>query len=242
MEQVSPSVPRKAATLLVVRDDPFEVLMLRRHAGATFPSAMVFPGGVVEASDGDEEWLPHLIGAGDLDAEERAYRIAALRETWEEASIVVARRGGSALPDSGPFRDVVGAGGGVLELDRLQHFGHWLTPDVLPKRFDTRFYLAEVDRNVTARFDGGETVSVEWLSPEAALARAAAGDRMLFPTRMNLKRLAESSTVAEALAAAALRPFYAVLPIVVPTPDGGRMLRIPAEAGYGVTEDFQSIS
>jgi len=241
MEQVSPSVPRKAATLLVVRDDPFEVLMLRRHAGATFPSAMVFPGGVVEASDGDEEWLPHLIGADDLDAEERAYRIAALRETWEEASLLLAQDGGEQREDSGSFLDLATSGGGRLDLGRLHHFAHWLTPVHLPKRFDTRFYLTAASRELVASFDGNETVSVEWITPQAALERAQQGDRMLVPTRLNLLRLAESSTVAEAIEATARRPFFSVMPEFAGAVEGGRLLRIPAEAGYGVTEAVQPV-
>lgn len=240
MEQISTSSTRKAATLLVVREDPFEVLMLRRHAGATFPSAMVFPGGVVEVSDGAEEWMPHLRGADGLDTEERAYRIAALRETWEEASLLLAREGGDSGQLTGSFLELVSAGGGALDLGRLHHFAHWLTPTHMPKRFDTRFYLTGAAQGLEARFDGDETVSVEWITPQAALQRAEQGDRMLVPTRLNLIRLAESATVAEAIAAAATRPFFSVLPEVARRVEGGKILRIPEEAGYGVTEVFQA--
>ncbi|CAN5255523.1 NUDIX hydrolase [soil metagenome] len=228
----TPSVPRKAATLLILRDDPFEVLIVRRNAGATFPSALVFPGGVVEPSDASDEWMPRLSGAEDLDTEERAYRIAALRETWEEAGLLLAHDGPAPERD---FADLPGP----LDLSALHHFAHWVTPVQEPKRFDTRFYLTAASRDQEARFDGQETVSVEWLSPRAALARAEQGDRMVLPTRLNLMRLAESSTVAEAIAATSTRPFFSVMPELVRSVEGGRVLRIPIEAGYGMTEVVQ---
>jgi 8-oxo-dGTP pyrophosphatase MutT (NUDIX family) len=230
MEQTIPSTPRRAATLLVVRDDPFEVLMMRRSAGATFPSMLVFPGGVVEPSDASDEWMPRLSGAEGLEVEERAYRIAALRETWEEAGLLLANDGPAAALD-----DV------VFDLSRLHHFAHWLTPTHLPKRFDTRFYLTSATRQHEASFDGDETVSVEWIAPLDALARAEHGDRILVPTRLNLMRLAESSTVGEAIAATSTRPFFSVMPEFVGPVEGGRLLRIPAEAGYGVTEAIQPV-
>lgn len=228
-QQTSPSTPRKAATLLVVRDDPFEVLMMRRSSGVTFPSAMVFPGGVVEADDSDEKWMSRLLGADGLDPEERGYRVAALRETWEEAGLLLAHDG----PAVDDFTDA------TFDLSRLHHFAHWLTPTHLPKRFDTRFYLTTATRDQVASFDGNETVSVEWIAPHDALDRAERGDRMLVPTRLNLLRLAESATSAEAITAAAGRPFFSVMPEFLGAVEGGRRLGIPAEAGYGVTEVIQ---
>ena len=230
-QQTSPSTPRKAATLLVVRDDPFEVLMMRRSSGATFPSVLVFPGGVVEASDSADEWMPRLLGADDLDPEERGYRVAALRETWEEAGLLLAHEG----PAGDDFAEA------TLDLSRLHHFAHWLTPTHLPKRFDTRFYLTTATRDQVASFDGNETVSVEWIAPQDALDRAERGDRMLVPTRLNLLRLAESATSAEAITAAAGRPFFSVMPEFLGAVEGGRRLGIPAEAGYGVTEAIQPV-
>jgi len=230
-QQTSPSTPRKAATLLVVRDDPFEVLMMRRSSGATFPSMLVFPGGVVEVSDSSDEWMPRLRGADGLDPEERGYRVAALRETWEEAGLLLTHED----PVVDDFADA------TLDLSRLHHFAHWLTPTHLPKRFDTRFYLTTATRDQVASFDGNETVSVEWVAPRDALDRAEHGDRILVPTRLNLTRLAESTNSAEAIEATTSRPFFSVLPVFGGVVEGGRLLRIPAEAGYGVTEAIQAV-
>src|SRR5215203_1183767 len=89
----TPSIltPRPAATALLLRDDPFEVLMIRRHPEQYFASALVFPGGTVDESDRSDDWLPHVAGGAALSVEERALRIAAFRETFEETSILLAR-------------------------------------------------------------------------------------------------------------------------------------------------------
>jgi 8-oxo-dGTP pyrophosphatase MutT (NUDIX family) len=242
-EPRSVSAARPAATILLLRDDPLEVLMVRRNDAAFFASALVFPGGLVEAEDGSEAWLPHVTGGEGLNAEERALRIAAIRETFEEAAILIAddvadRHLPAAAADAAAFRALVAGSGGRLDLSRVQHFGHWVTPEGSPKRFDTHFFLARAPAGQEAICDGGETVSLEWVRPVDALARADAGERsILFPTRMNLRRLAESPDVDHAIAAAAARPRFTVRPRVEKRPDGMAVI-IPEEAGYGVTEDF----
>jgi 8-oxo-dGTP pyrophosphatase MutT (NUDIX family) len=229
---------RPAATVLVVRDCPFEVLMVERHAETIFASALVFPGGLVDAGDHAEEWLPLLAGGRHLPAEERALRIAAVRETFEEAGLLLSA-GGPVPVDGGdrarPFRELVQTIGAGLDLEQLVKVGHWITPAEAPRRFDTHFYLAHVPEGTGghATCDGRETVSLEWLAPAGALALAAEGRReILFPTRMNLKRLAQSSSGAEAVARAAADPPVTVQPVVERTADGMRV-RIPAAAGYG---------
>jgi hypothetical protein len=90
--------------------------------------------------------------------------------------------------------------------------------------------------------DGGETVALEWVAPRDALDRAAAGERsILFPTRLNLKRLAESGDVASAVAGARARVPFTVLPRAERR-KGGTVVFIPAEAGYGETENFYEAS
>jgi 8-oxo-dGTP pyrophosphatase MutT (NUDIX family) len=234
--------PRPAATVLLLRDDPFQVLMVRRRRGGTFSNALVFPGGVIEASDADDAWLPQLIGAGGLAPEARAVRIGALRETYEEASILVARLAdGTPIPpgppdDGTPFRELLARRRALLALDELHPFGHWVTPAAEPRRFDTTFLLCRAPDGQLARHDDGETVGFEWADPAVLLERAAAGERsILFPTLMNLRRLAESSSVSAAVAAADARPVVRVDPVA--RRDGERIvLTIPEEAGYGVTE------
>lgn len=240
-------VARPAATILLVRDDPFEVLMIRRHPEQHFASALVFPGGMVDDSDRSEDWLPLLVGAEDMDVESRAFRIAAFRETFEEAAILLARdASGSAvacpvdqgLGTASDFRHVVQASGGKLWLDDLAHFGHWITPEPAAKRFDTHFFLAHAPADQEAVCDGGEAVELEWVAPSDVLARADAGERsILFPTRMNLRMLAQARDSAEAMHRTRARTVVTVLPRMEKR-EGGVAVVIPAEAGYGETENF----
>jgi 8-oxo-dGTP pyrophosphatase MutT (NUDIX family) len=239
----TPATPVLAATVLILRDDPFEVLMVRRTRGDVFGSALVFPGGKVDPDDAADHWLPLVEDAGDLPVDERALRIAALRETFEEAALLVAHDvdGRCVAPAdrdaNGVFRQVVAASGGKLRLGDLVPFGHWITPAESPKRFDTHFFLCRAAEGQEAICDGGETVALEWAAPADLLARAAAGERsILFPTRMNLKRLAESASVDAAFAAARARTPYTVCPVVI-FEDGKAFAEIPLDAGYGETRD-----
>ncbi|MCU1414287.1 MAG: hydrolase [Microbacteriaceae bacterium] len=225
---MDPKAFRVAATVLLVRDDPFEVLMVRRHSKATFASRLVFPGGVVDPDDSDEAWLPLVTGAESLDAEERTLRICAFRETWEETSILIGAERSPA--PGGTFREVVTAAGIRLPLDALQPFGHWITPDAEPRRFDTYFYLAQAPAGQTAIADGGETVELEWRSP------AQEDETLMFPTLMNLMRLAGSTDVASALQAASARPQVSVKPTLVMRDDGTALVTIDSDAGYPLTE------
>jgi 8-oxo-dGTP pyrophosphatase MutT (NUDIX family) len=247
IDRSSVVAPRPSASLLLVRDDPFEVLLVRRAAGAFFPAALVFPGGVVDDSDRDEAWRSFATGAEGLAADERALRIAALRETFEESALFVVHDehdrivGPPADCATSDFAGVVAVSGGRLPLEALIPFGHWITPVGSPRRYDTHFFLCAAPEGQEAVCDGGETVALEWVRPAAALARAEAGERaILFPTRMNLRRLAESETVADALAAARARPSFTVEPRAERRADGIAML-IPAEAGYGVTEELRDL-
>jgi len=242
-ELPEPAVPRAAATVVLVRDDPFEVLMVQRNARGTFPSAMVFPGGVLESSDADEAWHPLLRGAVASDASERAWRIAAVRECFEETGVLLVT-GASELaeaPDARtPFLEVVRASGGVIDLDGIVPFGHWVTPIDRPKRFDTRFFLAAAPAGQSASADGGEVVGLDWVRPGEVVERIASGvdgPWVMFPTHMNLKRLAESTAAEQALAAARRSTVVRVEPIVERRADASVVTIIPAEAGYGVTEE-----
>jgi 8-oxo-dGTP pyrophosphatase MutT (NUDIX family) len=236
-------VPRPSATVLVVRDEPFEVLMVRRHDQAHFASALVFPGGVVEPEDGAAQWLDLVEGADGLDETERQFRIAACRELFEEATMLLADDvpPHCLTPEATvrPFIDVVREAGVRLRLDALENFAHWLTPESGIKRFDTHFFICRAPAGQEAMCDGAETVALEWLSPVAALAEAERLN-ILFPTRMNLLRLAESSDSAGALTAAEQRPRVCVTPHAERS-ETGVTLRIPAEAGYGITEYFMPL-
>ena len=249
-----PAEIKPAATILLLRDQPaFEVLMVKRHHQIDFASgALVFPGGKSHRGDQDPAWAGHVLGWEAHEPEQRALRIAAIREVFEEAGILLARRadgapiGGEACPmdvrqavDAGttPFLEVVRDLGARLDLDALTAFARWITPVVVPKRFDTWFYVVRAPDDQLAACDGRETVDAEWIAPGEALRLAAAGERkVIFPTRMNLKLLAEASDAADAVRRAAARNLVTVQPQVQERAHG-RVLVLPPDAGYGVVEE-----
>ena len=200
--------------------------MVVRHQQIEFASgALVFPGGRVEPSDAA------LAGGDGLEA----FRVAAIRETWEECGVLLAAPGTPAAAD-GEFAAMLAARGLVPDTGSLAHFAHWITPVPVPKRFDTHFFLAAAPADQDALHDGSEAVDSVWIRPRDALAEAEAGTKkVVFPTRMNLTKLARSNSVAEAFAAARAKPVVTVLPQQRTTPEG-RYLRIPVEAEYGGEE------
>jgi hypothetical protein len=136
------------------------------------------------------------------------------------------------------FADILRGEGLTLALDLMVPFAHWITPEPMPKRFDTHFFLIAAPMSQLGAHDGAESVEGLWIAPQQALAEAETGTRTLvFATRMNLTKLARYRTVAEAVAATRARPVVTVVPRVKRTPEG-RWLQIPAEADYGVTEVF----
>jgi 8-oxo-dGTP pyrophosphatase MutT (NUDIX family) len=220
--------PRLAATVLLVRDglDGLQVFMVTRHRQIEFASgALVFPGGGADPGD-------RALAGEDV---ERISRVAAIRETYEECGVLLARprSGGALAPGStAPFHERVKAENLELSLDALTLFAHWVTPPILPKRFDTRFYIVEAPADQSAVHDGGEAVDSVWIEPRRALEEAAAGRyALVLPTRLNLELLGQSATAAEAVAAAKSRRVAVIEPIAEKTATGHR-LSIPADAGY----------
>jgi len=249
-----PAAIRPAATILLVRDDPaFEVLMVKRHHQIDFASgALVFPGGKTHESDHDGAWAGFCLGWEAVEAEQRPLRIAAIREAFEETGIILGRfENGEPFHgdewaasvrgevDRGerPFLEVVSRLGLRLDLTSLTVFARWITPDLMPKRFDTWFYLATAGDDQLAACDGRETVDAEWIAPLEALRLAETGERtIIFPTRMNLQLLGEAASAADATARAAGRTLVTVEP-KLERREGGGVLVIPPEAGYGAVEE-----
>lgn len=255
-----PVAARPASTVLLLRDgaEGIEVFMVERHRAVDFASgALVFPGGKVEPADAAPEVQSVANGLDGLSTEEAALRVAAVREIFEEAGVLLARPRGSdefvaqdavddlvarfrapLETDEKDIADLIAAADIELACEMLVPFAHWVTPRAVPKRFDTHFFATAIPPNQEPLHDGGETVASRWVRPADALADSEAGKvTLVFATKMNLRLLAESATVDEALAAAANRRIVRVEPEVTEV-DGGFHLRIPAEAGYGVTEDF----
>lgn len=245
---------KPAATILILRDDPtFEVLMVKRHHQIDFASgALVFPGGKTHAGDDDPAWADHILGGEDHDAVQRGLRIAAIREVFEEAGILLARRtdgspmGDQVAPmevrqavDAGKtaFLDVVRDLDAKLDLNTLTVFARWITPPMTPKRFDTWFYVAHAPADQLAACDGRETVDAEWIEPSEVLRLAQAGKRkVIFPTRMNVQLLAEASSADDCIARAQARKLVTVRPEMKDTPNG-KVLALPPDAGYGIVEE-----
>ncbi|HEY1419241.1 MAG TPA: NUDIX hydrolase [Candidatus Dormibacteraeota bacterium] len=161
-------MPRPSATVLLIRGKrPWELLLVHRPGGADFaPGAYVFPGGTVH--DGDKSWDDEI-------------GTAAIRELFEEAGILLARRGGrfareadcararGLLEGGAPFEQALRQ----LELepafDRLVMFARWITPPQMRRRFDARFFLARLPAGQTVRPQEGEVTDWLWISPERAL-------------------------------------------------------------------------
>jgi hypothetical protein len=231
------ATPVPAASVLLVRDAPLEVLLVRRSAGAVFSSALVFPGGVVDSHDASEEWLPHVTGAELLETAERSFRIAACRELFEEADVFFCDGASSmAGSEQRSYFERIRNAGAHIPLGSVIPFGHWITPEGVGKRFDTHFYVCRAPNGAVAKSDGREIVTAEWVKPQEIIASAQRGERtLMFPTLLSLMRLAESADVESALAAAASRPSFTVLPRVERRGES-KFIVIPAMAGYGVTE------
>jgi 8-oxo-dGTP pyrophosphatase MutT (NUDIX family) len=243
-----------AATILLVRDRPgLEVLMVKRHHQIDFASgALVFPGGKTHAGDHDPAWEDRTLGWEGADPLGHPLRIAAIREAYEETGILLARhidgsdfqgdtRAAEARDDIAhdrrAFIDLVASLDLKLDLAALTVFARWITPEMMPKRFDTWFFIAAAPADQLALCDGWETVDAEWIAPAEALRLASSGARkVIFPTRMNLQLLAEAADAGDAVTRAGSRSLVTVEPAVIDSPEG-RALTIPPNAGYGaVTE------
>lgn len=251
-----------SSTILLLRDgaDGLEVFMVVRHHQIDFASgALVFPGGKVDAGDRVPGLRARCVGADRLDDETLAVRIGAIREAFEECGVLLARArsGGlvepAALPHLSDYRTKLHSGampiGDFLEaedltlaLDLLVPYAHWVTPDFMPRRFDTYFYLAAAPVSHDAVHDGTESVDSVWINPERAMREADDGKwTIIFPTRMNLMKLARSRTVEEALAKARDEAIVTVKPWIEERA-GQKVLCIQPDAGYGdVTEPIDHL-
>lgn len=254
----TPPAPRLASTILLLRDrtdagpgEPeLEMFMVERNHKIDFAEgALVYPGGKIEESDHDPKLLPYC--RGDEEKVD-ALRVAAIRETFEECGVLLARpRGSEALVDAERLRrisanfsrelkeqsirmlDVVQQEDLELAFDRLIPFAHWITPEFMPKRFDTHFFLVEAPADHLAVHDGSESVDSLWTTVPNALELEKSGRRtIIFPTLENVKKLGRCDSVAEALATARADQIITVLPKITKDPDGTLMMELPPEAGY----------
>jgi 8-oxo-dGTP pyrophosphatase MutT (NUDIX family) len=208
------TAPRPAASLILLRrggrhtDRGLQVLMVRRSTQASFmPGVWVFPGGVVEP----DEDLERIQGDEGLDDEERAHRACAARELHEEAGVELP-------PDT-----------------ELIAWSRWITPEPVPVRFDTRFYMALAPPHSAPEPDAAEVSEASWFAPGNALEQGVTGEiDLVFPTIKHLESLLPYGEAAAALAAARERVVEPILPRVVGTRDDHRVL-LPGDPGYDQT-------
>jgi 8-oxo-dGTP pyrophosphatase MutT (NUDIX family) len=251
-ETNDPPIP--AATIILLRDEPaFEVLMIERHVKIGFAGgALVFPGGRIDPADAATDWKEHATG---LDPRFPSAQIAAIREAFEEAGILLAREAeGDAIindaraaslhrwrkrveDDARLFLAMIREERLTLACDSLTLFSHWVAPPGLHRRFDTLFFATTCPHEQTAREDGGEATEVLWIAPQAALdARARDERRIIFPTARNVELLGVSKSAKEVFDSARRREIRPVQP-EVKTRDGVSYLTIPEGLGYPVTEE-----
>jgi 8-oxo-dGTP pyrophosphatase MutT (NUDIX family) len=246
--------PVLAATILIVRDggNGLEVFMVKRHHQIDFVAgALVFPGGKTSAGDLDTALAEYADGASSWSSARLAPAVTAIREAFEESGILLARSSETGaminaehLAKLQPCREAIEKGEmSLLDMLRKEHlrlacdelvpFAHWVTPKNMPKRFDTHFFLARVPTGHAGRHDGRESVDSVWIRPRDAIADRKRWN-VIFPTKLNLMKLAGSNSVGEALAAAGASVPLTVEPWVEQGPEG-TILRIRDDAGYEQT-------
>jgi 8-oxo-dGTP pyrophosphatase MutT (NUDIX family) len=236
------------------------VLLIRRHTKSKFAAGdFVFPGGKIEISDGADDAAAWCRG---IDAAHAARRLAldaapstalghwvgVIRETFEEVGILLAY-----APDGGPARldpdrraryrqacqedhrafwDMLRTERITLATDALVYFAHWITPEIQPLRFDTRFFAAPMPDEQEAIADEREITEVRWLGPREAIDANVRGQLSLRnPTVKNLELFDGAPTITAALERLGRREIRTILPRVIIEGDTRRVL-LPGEAGY----------
>jgi 8-oxo-dGTP pyrophosphatase MutT (NUDIX family) len=217
--------------------------MAQRGAGARFMGgAWVFPGGVVDEDDGAATAREAL---DNPDLPDAAWRAAALRELIEEAGVWLAAEPISMSPAERPHGAAIYAAAAAaperrLAAGSLRYFSNWITPTVVPIRFDARFYVAQVTNDVVGIADGVEMDAVEWVHPDAALGASRRGEFVLpLPTRRTLRHFARLGTPAAILDFASSQASVPPIQPRLRTDDDGSLRAVlPGEAGYeDLTDD-----
>jgi 8-oxo-dGTP pyrophosphatase MutT (NUDIX family) len=265
------TAPRDAATVILLRDPPagpYEMFLMQRHRDQSFMGgAHVFPGGRLSDADTDPHLAARTDGSSVFDARRllqepelsearaRGLFLAAIRETFEEAGVLVARDASNrsvdlAAPETAArfaaSRHELREGRLTLTVlaqcahiryapDLLLPYSHWITPEIEPRRFDTRFFLARLPDGQVAVHDRTELTDSLWLTPSAALAQHRAGRIVLMPpTLKTVEELLVFSSLPDLFAAAADRRIHTILPEAFRTADGFGV-RLPNDSEYSLT-------
>jgi len=255
---------RDAATVMLVRDGVggLEVFMLRRNLRSDFVGgAYVFPGGGVDDHDRRADLESVCAGRSDAEASARlgltrgglAFWVAAIRECFEEAGILLAYGPDGELirlddpatavrfaahrvaVDRGERRlvDVCVREGLRLAVDRLWYFSHWVTPEGAQRRYDTRFFVARAPDAQEPLHDDREVIANLWIRPADALERHRAGEYdLVYPTMRSLRTLESFRSADELLAAAAATDHVPAVEPRIVDDDGGFRILLPGDDGY----------
>ncbi len=243
-----------AATVMLVDDQPdLHVLMVRRTARMVFaPAAWVFPGGRVDPEDHHDQFDTMFTGLSDTEASsildvERgglAWWLAACRETFEEAGLLLAT-GDAAVDldemrrrvneDESVFADLLLEHGITLDATSLEEVARFITPLGSPRRFDARFFVATAPHGQIPQHDDGEIEGWEWVRPADALARWSAGEmEMISPTVRMVACLARFDSAESVMQAARRRLPYQRVRVI--DPKGEYRVVLPGEPGYETAE------
>ncbi len=264
-------VPRDASTVMLVRDATagsaqacstvMQVLLLRRNDRSTWVAGVhLFPGGAVDDEDASDEIARFCAGRSDAEASRilgvpaggRKFFVAAVRECFEEAGILLALAGnGKALSLRDPevarrfggyrrrlnngevqLHEICAAESLALDLRGVGYFSHWITPEGSPRRYDTRFFVARVPEEQEALHDDAEVVASMWIEPARAIGRHRAGEIELWlPTLRNLEAIATFPGTAELLAAVSVAEDPR-LPLRLAAEGEGARILLPTDEGY----------
>jgi 8-oxo-dGTP pyrophosphatase MutT (NUDIX family) len=238
----APVPARDAATVLLLREEGerLEVFLVKRNTVVDFMAgAHVFPGGKVDAADSEPGLIARVTGERERSTTVELY-IAAIRETFEEAGVLLScdlrpdqldeARQGLARKDS--FGSILEQAGASLDAALLAPWTRWVTPEVSPKRFDARFFLAAAPPEQLARHDDYETTESVWIEPSKALEQVQRGEMMIAPaTYKCLAVLASYRTIGEAFAAARADPPRIWCP-VVRMEEGRRLIILSDDPGH----------
>lgn len=251
--------PRASSAVMLVRDSTsgLEVFMVRRVVQSEFmPDVYVFPGGSVHPDDlaaEREAGICRQVGASAADPTGRTAlgvgaRAAAIRELFEEAGVLLAYLDERVLAVNesnleqfvayrqafherrGSLVEMAQTVGLVLATDRLSYFAHWVTPEGMPRRFDTHFFVTTAPQEQEAAHDRLETSDGLWIAPTEALARAERNEfPIVFATIHQLHDLAAFGNVSELLQASAQTPVRTHAPVLVER-DGQFHVHLPEDA------------
>lgn len=259
-----PSHPRPAATIILARDSAhgIEVFMMKRTTAVTFAKGMhVFPGGGVDASDHAADMHALCVGVDDVHASAElgiengglAYWIAAIRECFEEAGLLIGYRSDQALlpldatdaqqlaalrlelaENNLSFAQLLSREQLRAATDQLIYFSHWITTPGRPRRYDTRFFIAPAPAEQIAMHDNSETVAHLWVRPGEALELFKRGELdLMFPTIKTLESLMQFGRVEDLLAHARNKPhIHATTPHVSTARDGSIRMLVQSDYAY----------